>query len=165
MSVTFSGCTHEDKSPSKTQRPNVIFIMSDDHTSQAVSAYGGRLSKISPTSNIDRLANEGMLFKNCFVTNSICTPSRAAIMTGKYSHKNGVYKFTALDQTQPTLPKAMRANGYQTAFVGKYHLHSNPVGLDYFSILPGQGDYHNPEFIEKENEHLSGWVQQGKNTI
>ena len=83
-------------------------------------------------------------------------------MTGKYAHKNGVYKFTALDQTQPTLLKAMQANGYKTAFVGKYHLHSNPVGLDYFSILPGQGDYHNPEFIEKENEHLSGWVQQGK---
>ena len=78
--LTFSGCTNEDKSPSKTQRPNVIFIMSDDHTSQAVSAYGGRLSKISPTSNIDRLANEGMLFKNCFVTNSICTPSRAACL-------------------------------------------------------------------------------------
>lgn len=162
LSLIFSACTNEDKSQNKTQRPNVIFIMSDDHTSQAVSAYGGRLSKISPTSNIDRLADEGMLFKNCFVTNSICTPSRAAIMTGKYAHKNGVYKFTALDQTQPTLPKVMQADGYQTAFVGKYHLHSNPVGLDYFSILPGQGDYHNPEFIEKGNEHLSGWVQQGE---
>ena len=76
--------------------------------------------------NIDRIAREGILFENCFVTNSICTPSRSVIFTGKYSHINGVYKFTALDQSQPTLPKLMRKAGYQTAFVGKYHLHSNP---------------------------------------
>ena len=86
----------EDK---KQNTPNILFIMSDDHTSQAISAYGGMLADVCPTPNIDRIAKEGMLFKNCFVTNSICTPSRAAIFTGKYAHKNGVYKFTALDQS------------------------------------------------------------------
>lgn len=145
-------------------KPNFLFIMSDDHTSQAISAYGGILADVCPTPNIDRIAKEGMLFKNCFVTNSICTPSRAAIMTGKYAHENGVYKFTALDQQQPTLPKAMQADGYETAIVGKYHLHSNPVGFDYFSVLPGQGDYHDPELIETGNEHPSGWIAQAKRT-
>jgi len=143
---------------------NVLFIMSDDHCAQAVSAYGGPLAKIAPTPNIDRLANEGMLFKNCFVTNSICTPSRAAIFTGKYSHMNGVYKFTALDQSQPTLPKILKAGGYHTAFVGKWHLHSNPVGLDYWSILPGQGRYINPQFVEMDGAHSSGLVKKGKRT-
>jgi arylsulfatase A-like enzyme len=138
--------------------------MSDDHTSQAISAYGGILAEVCPTPNIDRLAQEGMLFHNCFVTNSICTPSRAAIMTGTYAHKNGVYKFTALDQSQPMLPKMLQESGYNTALVGKYHLHSNPVGLDHFSVLPGQGDYHNPEFIETGNLHPSGWIQQAKMT-
>ncbi|MHC4353536.1 MAG: sulfatase family protein [Planctomycetota bacterium] len=144
--------------------PNFLFIMSDDHTSQAISAYGGRLARVCPTPNIDRIAKEGMLFRNCFVTNSICTPSRSAIMTGKYAHKNGVYKFTALDQSQPTLPKLMRKAGYHTALVGKYHLHSNPVGLDYWSVLPGQGRYHDPQFIEMGDESSSGWVRDGKRT-
>ena len=148
----------------KQDRPNILFIMSDDHTSQAVSAYGGPLGKVCPTPNIDRLANEGMLFKNCFVTNSICTPSRAAIFTGKYAHMNGVYKFTALDQRQPTLPKMMKKAGYHTGFVGKYHLHSNPVGIDYWSVLPGQGEYHDPEFINVGDEHPSGWIVNGKRT-
>ena len=145
-----------------TKRPNILFIMSDDHTSQAISAYGGMLADVCPTTNIDRLANEGMLFENCFVTNSICTPSRAAIMTGKYAHINGVYKFTALDQRQPTLMKYMQKAGYHTALVGKYHLHSNPAGLDYFSVLPGQGDYFDPEFMEPGGEHPSGWVREGE---
>jgi len=148
----------------KQGRPNILFIMSDDHTSQAISAYGGILADVCPTPNIDRIANEGMLFENCFVTNSICTPSRSAIFTGKYSHKNGVYKFTALDQSQPTLPKMMQKTGYHTCLIGKYHLHSNPVGLDYWSILPGQGRYHDPEFIEMGDESASGWVRNGKRT-
>ena len=157
-------CKSKEYASSMQKQPNVIFIMSDDHTSQAVSAYGGMLASVCPTPNIDRIANEGMLFKNCFVTNSICTPSRSAIFTGKYAHKNGVYKFTALDQRQPTLPKAMQTAGYHTALVGKYHLHSNPVGLDYYSVLPGQGRYHNPEFIEMGDTHESGWIAQGKRT-
>jgi len=145
-------------------RPNILFIMSDDHTSQAISAYGGILADVCPTPNIDRIAGEGMLFENCFVTNSICTPSRSAIFTGKYAHKNGVYKFTALDQSQPTLPKMMHKAGYHTCLIGKYHLHSNPVGLDYWSILPGQGRYHDPEFIEMGDESPTGWVQNGRPT-
>jgi len=148
----------------KQAGPNILFIMSDDHTSQAISAYGGILADICPTPNIDRIAKEGILFENCFVTNSICTPSRSAIFTGKYSHLNGVYKFTALDQRQPTLPKLMRKAGYHTALVGKYHLHSNPAGLDYWSILPGQGRYHDPEFVEMGDENPSGWVDDGKRT-
>ncbi|MEM9659469.1 MAG: sulfatase-like hydrolase/transferase, partial [Planctomycetota bacterium] len=152
-------------SAAEQKRPNVLFIMSDDHTSQAVSAYGGMLASVCPTPNIDRIADEGMLFRNCFVTNSICTPSRAAIFTGKYAHRNGDYKFTAMDQTQSTLPKIMQQSGFRTALIGKYHLHSNPVGLDYFSILPGQGDYFDPEFILKGDEHPSGWVRQGKRTV
>jgi len=148
----------------ETPRPNIIYIMSDDHAAPAISAYGGFLAKAAPTPNIDRIAKSGMLFENCFVTNSICTPSRAAIFTGKYAHANGVYKFTALDQRQVTLPKLMRAAGYHTGFVGKYHLHSNPVGFDYWSILPGQGRYHNPQFVEMGDEHASGRVARGKRT-
>ncbi|MHC4556040.1 MAG: sulfatase family protein [Planctomycetota bacterium] len=148
----------------KQGKPNILFIMSDDHTSQAISSYGGILANTCPTPNIDRIAKEGILFENCFVTNSICTPSRSTIFTGKYSHMNGVYKFTALDQTQPTLPKLMQTAGYHTALVGKYHLHSNPVGLDYWSILPGQGRYQDPEFIEMGDESSSGWVDDGKRT-
>ena len=148
----------------KQDQPNILFIMSDDHTSQAISAYGGILADVCPTPNIDRIAKEGILFQNCFVTNSICTPSRAAIFTGKYAHKNGVYKFTALNQNQPTLPKLMRQAGYQTALVGKYHLHSNPVGLDYWSILPGQGEYHDPDFIEFGDQSKTGWVRHGRGT-
>lgn len=148
----------------KPEPPNILFLMSDDHCAQAVSAYRSHLAEVCPTPNIDRLADEGMRFNNCLVTNSICTPSRAAIFTGKYAHKNGVYKFTALNQTQPTLPKLMQRAGYQTAIVGKYHLHSNPVGFDYFSILPGQGDYHDPEFVEMGDESASGWVRDGKRT-
>ena len=146
------------------ERPNILFVMSDDHAAQAISAYGGILARAAPTPNIDSIARDGMLFKNCFVTNSICTPSRSVIFTGKYSHKNGVYKFTPLDQSQPTLPKMMQAAGYHTGFVGKYHLHSNPVGFDYWSILPGQGRYHDPQFVEMGDEHPSGWVKKGKRT-
>jgi len=146
----------------ETKRPSILFIMSDDHASQAISAYGGILAKVAPTANIDRIAKEGMLFKECFCTNSICTPSRAAIFTGKYSHKNGVYKFTALDWNQPTLPALMQKAGYHTAIVGKYHLHSNPQGFDYWSILPGQGVYNNPNFVEMGQEHDSGWVHRSR---
>ncbi len=144
--------------------PNVLFIMSDDHAAPAISAYRGFLADAAPTPQIDRLAKEGMLFRNCFCTNSICTPSRAVIFTGTYSHVNGVYKFTALDQRQPTLPKIIQSAGYHTAIVGKYHLHSNPVGFDFFSILPGQGRYHDPVLVEIGDEDPSGQVRRGKTT-
>jgi len=145
-------------------RPNILYIMSDDHAAPAISAYGSILAGPAPTPNIDRIAKGGMRLDNCFCTNSICTPSRASIWTGKYSHANGVYKFTALDQSQPTLPKLMRQAGYHTGFVGKYHLHSNPVGFDYWSVLPGQGRYRDPQFVEMGGEHASGRVSRGKRT-
>src|SRR5215831_10865930 len=127
------------------KRPNIVFIMSDDHAAQAISAYGSRLIK---TPNIDRLAKEGMKLENCFVTNSICTPSRAAILTGKYSHINGVPVFNRFDGSQPTLAKYLQAAGYHTGMIGKWHLGSDPTGFDYWNILPGQGRYHDPDFIE-----------------
>ncbi len=154
----------DDSTNTASSKLNVLYIMADDHAAHAISAYGGRLAEVAPTPNLDRLAAEGMRFTNAFVTNSICTPSRAVIMTGKYSHINGVYKFTGLDQSQPTLPKYLQSHGYQTGFVGKYHLHTNPVGFDHWSILPGQGRYHNTEFIEMGDEHPSGVVRQGKRT-
>lgn len=119
--------------------------MSDDHAAHAISAYGSRINK---TPQIDRLAREGMKFDNCFVTNSICTPSRACIITGKYSHINGVPVFNRFDGGQPTLPRYLRAAGYHTGMIGKWHLGGEPTGFDYWNILPGQGKYHDPTFIE-----------------
>lgn len=131
-------------------RPNIIYIMSDDHASQAVSAYGGILSEILPTPNIDRIAHEGALLRNCFVTNSISTPSRGAILTGQYSQKNGVYTLLdPLDPDHPNVAKCLREAGYQTSIIGKWHLHAEPTGFDYYNVLPGQGRYLNPMLIEK----------------
>jgi len=130
------------------KRPNIIFIMADDHASHALSCYGSRINK---TPNLDRLAEEGMLFKNCFCTNSICAPSRAVILTGKYSHINGKIdnrKENPFDSTQQTFPKLLQKAGYQTAMIGKWHLRTEPTGFDYWNVLPGQGKYHNPTFIE-----------------
>ncbi len=127
-------------------RPNILYIMSDDHAAHAISAYG---SRINETPNIDRVATGGMRFENCFCTNSICTPSRAAILTGQYSHKNGVYTLNdALDGKRQNVAKLLQGGGYQTAMIGKWHLASDPTGFDYWNILPGQGVYHNPDFIE-----------------
>jgi len=127
------------------ERPNILYIMADDHAAHAIGAYG---SKVNQTPNIDRLAKEGMRFTNCFVTNSICTPSRAVILTGKYSHINGVPVFNRFDGSQPTLAKYLQAAGYYTVMIGKWHLGSDPTGFDYWNILPGQGVYHNPVLIE-----------------
>lgn len=129
--------------------PNIIFIMSDDHGAQAISAYGHELSQLAPTPNIDRLAQNGVLFKNAFCTNSICGPSRAVILTGKHSHINGFrMNGDRFDGNQATLPKYLRKLGYQTAIVGKWHLHGKPQGFDYWDILNDQGNYYNPEFIK-----------------
>lgn len=126
-------------------RPNILFIMSDDHAAHAIGAYG---SRVNATPQIDRLANEGVLFRNGFCNNSICAPSRAAILTGLYSHRNGVTRWQRFDGSQTTFPKLLQASGYHTALVGKWHLGSDPTGFDFWSVLPGQGAYHDPEFIE-----------------
>jgi N-acetylglucosamine-6-sulfatase len=131
-------------------RPNILYIMSDDHTTNAISSYGGMLKDIMPTPNIDRLANEGVRLDNCLVTNSICTPSRAVILTGKYSHKNGVYTLhDDFDRDQQNVAKLLQKGGYNTAIIGKWHLHTEPSGFDYYNVLPGQGKYHNPILKEK----------------
>ncbi len=132
----------------QTKRPNIVFIFSDDHAYQAISAYGEE-RKLNQTPNIDRIAKEGMRFDRCLVPNSICGPCRAVILTGKYSHRNGFYNNTnsQFDSTQTTFPKLLQAAGYQTAMVGKWHLISEPVGFDYWHILPGQGVYYNPPMI------------------
>jgi len=132
-----------------TSRPNILFIFSDDHAFQAISAYGGRLARVAPTPNIDRLAAEGMIFHKCYVTNSICAPCRAVIQTGKHSHINGVLdNRRRFDATQQTFPKLLQKAGYQTAIVGKWHLKATPTGFDYSEVLPGQGNYYNPTMLK-----------------
>ena len=135
------------------KRPNVVFMFSDDHACNAISAYpGGLFDKIAPTPNIDRIATEGMLFENSFCANSICGPSRANILTGKHSHLNGFLDNNSsyFDGKQQTFPQLLRDTGYQVAMIGKWHLHSHPVGFDFWRILPGQGAYYNPDFIEMD---------------
>lgn len=139
------------------KRPNILFIMSDDHAYQALSSYGHRLNQ---TPNLDRLANEGMRFNRSFCTNSICAPSRAVLLTGKYSHVNGlVDNAVTFDGSQETFPKLLQQAGYQTAVIGKWHLKSDPTGFDYWNILVGQGAYYNPDFIEMgERQRRSGYA-------
>ena len=138
-------------------RPNILFIMADDHASHALSCYGSRINK---TPNLDRIAAAGMRLDNCFCTNSICAPSRAVILTGKYSHLNGVIdNGRTFDGGQLTFPKLLGRAGYRTAMIGKWHLKSPPTGFDYWDVLPGQGDYHNPVMIRmgKKTRH-TGYV-------
>ncbi|MEY4107686.1 MAG: hypothetical protein RL181_2028, partial [Bacteroidota bacterium] len=142
----------------RSSKPNIIFIMSDDHAYQAISAYDDRLIK---TPNIDRIAQQGMRFTNAGVTNSICAPSRATILTGKHSHLNGkVDNHFEFDTSNVTFPQLLQQNGYQTAMFGKLHFGNNPKGFDQFKILPGQGSYYNPDFITKKegNIRVEGYV-------
>ena len=135
---------------SASDKPNILFIMSDDHTTQAVSAYGSRLAEIAPTPTIDRLAKEGILFENALCTNAICTPSRACIMTGQYNHTNGVFDLWGeITPDRQTLAIQMGRAGYETGMVGKWHLKAEPAAFDFYCVLPGQGDYHNPTFIQR----------------
>ena len=145
------------KEPPK-KRPNILFIMADDHAYQAISAYSNRLIE---TPNIDRIANEGMKFTNASVTNSICAPSRAVILTGKHSHLNGkVDNNFPFDTTQMTFPQLLQKAGYQTAMFGKLHFGNNPKGFDEFKILPDQGVYYNPDLITKKEgkKNFPGYV-------
>ncbi|MES2650664.1 MAG: sulfatase [Bacteroidota bacterium] len=127
------------------QRPNIVIIISDDHALSTIGAYG---AKYGATPNIDRIAKEGAVFKNAFVNNSICAPSRASLLTGKYSHMNGLKdNRDVFDASQDVFPRRMQDSGFQTAWVGKWHLKSYPQGFDYWNIVPGQGQYYNPSFI------------------
>ena len=151
------GCTSVTQKVKKDNRPNILFIMSDDHAYQAISSYDDRLIQ---TPNIDRLAEEGIKFTNACVTNSICAPSRATILTGKFSHLNGkIDNHSPFDTSQVTFPQLFKKAGYQTAMFGKLHFGNNPKGVDDFLILPGQGDYINPKFLGKEKDTIiTGYV-------
>ncbi|HTE28341.1 sulfatase family protein [Flavitalea sp.] len=144
---------------SAQNRPNVILIVSDDHAYQAISAYG---SKLAQTPGIDRIAKEGVIFKRAYVTNSICGPSRAVILTGKYSHKNGFKDnvTTRFDSSQNTFIKELTRSGYQTAWIGKWHLQALPQGFTYFQVFPGQGSYYNPDIImmDGSRKRLEGYA-------
>ncbi|MCS1410736.1 MAG: Arylsulfatase [Verrucomicrobia subdivision 3 bacterium] len=130
------------------KRPNILFVFTDDHATHAIGAYNGWLKSVNPTPNIDRLASEGMLFENSFCSNSICGPSRAVILSGKHSHKNGfMNNGNSFDWNQQIFPKILQKVGYQTAIYGKSHLKGQPQGFDDWAVLPGQGLYYNPDMI------------------
>ena len=149
FTVTLSYC--QTKKKGKVERPNILYIMSDDHTSQAIGAYGKRLARLNPTPTIDRLAKEGVLLENAFCTNSICTPSRASILTGQFGQVNGVVDLSGkLSPENQYLPIEIKKQGYETAMIGKWHLKHAPEAFDYYNVLPGQGDYHNPTLYSRE---------------
>ncbi len=141
-------------------KPNILFIMSDDHAAHGISAYGGRLAKIAPTPNLDRLAQEGALFQNAFCTNSICSPSRACVLTGQYNHVNGAVDLGGrVEPGKQMLAIEMKKAGYESAMIGKWHLKVEPKDFDYYCVLPGQGKYHGPSF------RVRGDKPWGKNLI
>ncbi len=145
MFAVVLGVRAAEERPKTAPRPNILFIFSDDHASQAIGAYGSTVAK---TPRIDRLAAEGMRFRHCLCTNSICGPSRATVLTGKYSHLNGFKDNNAkFDGSQQTVPRLLQKAGYQTAIIGKWHLVTEPTGFDHWEVLPGQGQYYNPEFL------------------
>lgn len=172
-----TGCQYSSAARENSRsRPNIVFIISDDCAYQAISAYKDRLAYVAPTPGIDRIATEGMLFHRAYVSNSVCAPSRAVILTGKHSHLNGVLdNRIAFDGSQPTFPKMLQAAGYQTAISGKWHLKSLPTGFDDWKILPDQGHYYNPDFITPKGivtetgyvtdlitDHALNWLQNGR---
>jgi arylsulfatase A-like enzyme len=160
----------------KAERPNIVIIFTDDHALQAIGAYGSPHIK---TPNIDRIAREGALFRNTFCTNSICAPSRAVLLTGKFNHLNGQMDnrtTTTIDTWQPSFPKYLQAAGYQTSWIGKWHISNTPRYFDYWRVLPGQGHYYNPDFINMDSsrtriegyattvitDQALGWLESGR---
>jgi len=174
--LTIACNTKINTSKKTAEKPNIVFIMADDHAIQAISAYGHPISKLANTPNIDRIAENGAIFQNSFVTNSICGPSRAVILTGKHSHINGFRQNgDHFNGSQPTLPKMLQQSGYNTAVFGKWHLHGYPEGFDDWKIIVDQGNYYNPDFIEHgDTTRIEGyatdiitndalqWLQQGR---
>lgn len=148
----------------RAEQPNIVFIMADDHATNAVSAYGGRLGDVFKTPNIDRIAQQGVMLQGMFAANALCTPSRASILTGQHSNLNGVRTLKQpLERDQDNLAKQLQQVGYQTAVVGKWHLNREPAGFDYYSVLPNQGKYHNPKFKQTGatwQDGQKGGVQQ-----
>ena len=161
LPLTAIGMSACSSGKEEVKRPNIIFMMTDDHTTQAMSCYGGRFLQ---TPNMDRIANEGVRMDNCYAVNALSGPSRACILTGKFSHINGFTdNASTFDGNQQTFPKLLQAAGYQTSIVGKWHLITEPQGFDYWCILTGQheqGDYYNPDF----NENGKQIVEQGYTT-
>ncbi len=156
--AVLTGGPCQAQTTSTQTRPNIVYIMADDHAAHAISAYG---SKVNETPGIDRIGKEGMVLERVFATNALCAPSRATILTSKYSHINGTttHQSPPFDGSQLTYPKVLQKNGYQTAVIGKWHLKSDPTGFDYWNILPGQGAYINPAFIENgERKKHKGYV-------
>jgi len=160
--------------PAADKRPNILFVFSDDHALQAIGAYG---SKINSTPNLDRIAHEGAVFQNSFCANSICGPSRACILTGKHSHKNGFLRNgNRFNPDQTTFAKLIQNSGYQTAVIGKWHLETDPTGFDFWEVLPGQGSYYNPDFLQMDGsrkrfegyctdiitEHALKWLKEDR---
>ncbi|RED95233.1 sulfatase family protein [Marinoscillum furvescens] len=142
IGLAVSSCQQE-----APKKPNIIFIMSDDHTTQAFGIYGSRLADLNPTPTLDELGNNGIIFDNAYCSNSICTPSRATIMTGQYAHVNGVLDLDgSLNEAKQYLPKEMKKLGYETAIIGKWHLKEEPAAFDYYEVLKLQGDYFDPTF-------------------
>ena len=147
----FTACQPKQQKQEQQKPFNIVYIMTDDHTAQMMSCYDQRYAH---TPNLDRIAQEGVLFTNSFVANSLSGPSRACMITGKHSHKNGFYDNThcKFDGSQQTFPKLLQQAGYETALIGKWHLETLPTGFDHWEILPGQGSYYNPDFITQEND-------------
>ncbi len=148
------------------QKPNILYIMADDHTTTAIGAYGSHLAELNSTPTIDKLANEGVIFENTFCNNAICTPSRGTILTGQYSHINSIVgNNNPLDSAKQYLALEMRKAGYETAIVGKWHLISKPAAFDYFQVLPKQGKYNNPEFRVKGKDEIVKYTGHSTDVI
>lgn len=151
--ISVTSCSQKKEKEDVKKPYNIVYIMTDDHTAQMMSCYDTRFIR---TPNLDRIANDGVRFTNSFVTNSLSGPSRACMFTGKFSHKNGFTDNTncVFDGSQQTMPKLLQKAGYQTAIIGKWHLESLPTGFDFWEIVPGQGDYYNPDFITSDNDTI-----------